>query len=63
MTLEESTFDGGKIYVPPVLDIVTGTLHVYQGYGDATLNHERLKLGSLFCKCRSDTFTGIYTNV
>lgn len=29
LTLEETTFDGGKIYLPPVLDLAVGTLHVY----------------------------------
>lgn len=32
---EESQFDGGKIYLPPVMDMGTGSLHVFQGYGDA----------------------------
>ena len=58
LDIEDTVFEGGKIYLPPVLDVTSGFLHIYQGYGDSFLTHEKVKLGSLFCKCRSIEFAG-----
>lgn len=29
LSLDETTFEGGKIYLPPAMDLQTGVLHVY----------------------------------
>ena len=49
--------DIGKVYIPPVYDPVQGMMHTFLGYGDGELVHRQLKVGSLFCTCRSVAFT------
>ena len=45
----------GKNYMPPVLDMTSGYLHYYVGYGDTMPKHSRLQIGSLICQCQGRT--------
>ena len=40
---------GGKVYFPPLLDS-EGFVHVFFGYGDAQLQHERVNLQRLLAQ-------------
>ncbi len=55
---DETTFEGGKIYIPPVLDQGQGTLHMFYGYGDTALTPGRLDIKHLLCTCRGSELRG-----
>jgi hypothetical protein len=48
---EKITFDGGKIYLPPVFDPDDHKLHFFQGYGDTPLSHDFIPTQNLICHC------------
>ena len=49
---DKVTFEGGKVYLPPVYDPEDDSLHYFAGYGDAALTHGHIATTKMICRCQ-----------